>query len=84
MLDLFTRFLCLKQNAMQGQVLRRIKLIWIEFSFFLTDWDIQAKEPSLLYNLHIAGGGIARFMLLPTEMQTASSRIWTRVTVSIS
>ena len=48
-----------------------------------------AEEPSLPYYLPIAGGRIIRFIPFPRvlvlcEMQSVSSRIWTRVTVSIS
>ena len=54
-----------------------------EFSFS------KAEEPSLPYYLPIAGGRIIGFILFPRvlvlcEMQSVSSRIWTRVAVSIS
>ena len=56
-----------------------------EFSFCHT----KAKEPSLSYYLPRAGGRIIRFIPSPRvlvlcEMQSVSSRIWTRVAVSIS
>ena len=48
-----------------------------------------ADEPSLSYYLPIAGGRIIGFIPFPRvlvlcEMQSVSSRIWTRVAVSIS
>ena len=48
-----------------------------------------AEEPSLPYYLPIAGGRIIEFMPFPRvlvlcEMQSVSSRIGTRVAVSIS
>ena len=54
-----------------------------EFSFS------KAEEPSLPYYLPIAGGRIIGFIPFPRilvlcEMQSVSSRIWTRVAVSIS
>ena len=54
-----------------------------EFSFS------KAEEPSLLYYLTIAVGRITRFIPFPRvlvlyEMTSVSSRIWTRVAVSIS
>ena len=49
----------------------------------------KAEEPSLPYYLPIAGGRIIGFIPFPRalvlcEMQSVSSRIWTRVVVSIS
>ena len=49
----------------------------------------KAEEPSLSYYLPIAGGRIIGFIPFPRvlvlcEMQSVSSRIWTRVVVSIS
>ena len=60
-----------------------------EFSFSYTSCLTKAEEPSLSYYLPIAGGRIIEFMPLPRvlvlcEMQSVSSRIWTRVAVSIS
>ena len=48
-----------------------------------------AKEPSLSYYLPIAGGRIIGFIPFPRvlvlcEMQSVSSRIWTRIAVFIS
>ena len=48
-----------------------------------------AEEPSLSYYLPIAGGRIIGFIPFPRvlvlcEMQSVSSRIWTRIAVSIS
>ena len=60
-----------------------------DFSFSLTICLTKAEEPSLLYYLPIAGGRIIGSIPFPRvlvlcEMQSVSSRIWTRVTVSIS
>ena len=61
----------------------------LEFSFSYTSCLTKAEEPSLSYNLPIAGGRIIGFIPFPMvlvlcEMQSLSSRIWTRVAVSIS
>ena len=60
-----------------------------QFSFSLTSCLTKAEEPSLSYYLPIAGGRIIGFIPFPRvlvlcEMQPVSSRIWTRVAVSIS
>ena len=60
-----------------------------EFSFSLTSCLTQAEEISLSYYLPIAGGRIIGFIPFPKvlvlcEMQSVSSRIWTRDAVSIS
>ena len=60
-----------------------------EFSFSKTSSLTKAKEPSLPYYLPIAGGRIIGFIPFPRvlvlcEMQSVSSRIWTRVAVSNS
>ena len=60
-----------------------------EFSFSWTSCLTKAEEISLSYYLLIAGGWIIGFILFPRvlvlcEMQSVSSRIWTRVAVSIS
>ena len=60
-----------------------------EFYFFYTSCLTKAEEPSLSYYLPIAGGRIIGFIpfsrvLVLCEMQSVSSRIWTRVVVSIS
>ena len=60
-----------------------------EFSFAETSCLTKAEEPCLPYSLPIAGGRIIGFIpfsrvLVPCEMQSVSSRIWTRVAVSIS
>ena len=60
-----------------------------EFSFSLTSFLTKAEEPSLSCYLPIAGGRIIEFIPFPRvlvlcEMQSVSSRIWTRVAVSIS
>ena len=58
------------------------------FSFYLIGWPTMAKE-SLPYYLRIAGERIVAFItfsraLALWEMQTASTRFWTRVALSIS
>ena len=60
-----------------------------EFSFSLTSCLTKAEEPSLSYYLPIVGGRIIGFIPFPRVlmlcgMQSVSSRIWTRVAVSIS
>ena len=60
-----------------------------EFSFSWTSYLTKAKEPSLSYYLPIAGGRIIGLITFPRvlvlyEMLLVSSRIWTRVAVSIS
>ena len=60
-----------------------------EFSFSSTSCLTKAEEPSPAYYLTIAGGRIIGFIPFPRvlvlcEMQSVSSRIWTRVAVSIS
>ena len=60
-----------------------------EFSFSYTSCLTKAEEPSLPYYLPIAGGRIIGFIPFPRvlvlcEMQSVSSKIWTRVAVSIS
>ena len=59
-----------------------------EFSFSFTSCLTKAEEPSLPYYLLIVGGRIIGFIPFPRvlalcEMQSVSSRIWTRVAVSI-
>ena len=60
-----------------------------EFSFSETSCLTKAEEPSLSYYLPRAGGRIIGFIPFPRvlvlcEMQSVSSRIWTRVAVFIS
>ena len=60
-----------------------------EFSFSSTSCLNRAEEPSLPYYLPIAGRRIFGFIPFPRvlvlcEMQSVSSRIWTRVAVFIS
>ena len=55
-----------------------------EFSFSKTSWRIKVEENSLPYYLPIAGGRIIGFIPFPRvlvlwEMQSVSSRIWTRI-----
>ena len=59
-----------------------------EFSFSYTSCLTKAEEPSLPYYLPIAGGRMIGFIPFPRvlvlcEMQSVTSRIWTRVAVSI-
>ena len=59
-----------------------------DFSFSWTSCLTKAEERSLPYYLPIAGGRIIGFIPFPRvlvlcEMQSVSSRIWTRVAVSI-
>ena len=74
----------------QGQCFKRsLTGLNSEFSFSWTSCLTKAEEPSLSYYLPIAGGRIIGFIPFPRvlvlcEMQSVSSRIWTRVTVSIS
>ena len=74
----------------QGQFFKRsLTGLNSEFSFSKTSRLTKAKEPSLPYYLPIAGGRIIGFIPFPRvlvlcEMQSVSSRIWTRVAVSIS
>ena len=61
----------------------------LEFSFSETSCPTKTEELSLPNNLPMAGGRIIWFIPFPRvlvlcEMQSASSRIWTCVTVSIS
>ena len=60
-----------------------------KYSFSSTSCLTKAEEPSLPYYLPIAGGRIFVFIPFPRvlvlcEMQSVSSRIWTRVAVFIS
>ena len=60
-----------------------------EFTFSQTSCLTKAEEPCLPYYLPIAGGRIIGFIPFPRvlvlcEMQSVSSRIWTRGAVYIS
>ena len=74
----------------QGQIFKRsLTGLNSEFSFSSTSCLTKAEEPSLSYYLPIAGGRIIGFIPFPgvlvlCEMQSVSSRIWTRIPVSIS
>ena len=80
----------LGQDMTQGQFSKRsLTGLNSEFSFSKTCCLTKAEEPSLSYYLRIAGGRIIGFIPFPRvlvlcEMQSVSSRIWTRVAVSIS
>ena len=73
----------------QGQFLSEILTgLNSEFSFSKNSCLTKAEEPSLPYYFPIAGGRIIGFIPFPRvlvlcEMQSVSSRIWTRVAVSI-
>ena len=74
------------QDVAQGQF--EAELNRFEFRVFLL-LDYLPEEPRLPYYLLTAGGRIIGFIPFPRvlvlcEMQSVSSRIWTRVTVSIS
>ena len=64
---------------------RSLTVLDSEFSFSKTGCLSKAEEPSFHYSLPTAAEGIG-FIPFPMlcEMHSASSRIWTRVTVSIS
>ena len=78
------------QDRTQGQFFKRgLTGLNSEFSFSKTSCLTKAEEPSLSNYLPIAGGRIIGFIPFPRvlvlcEMQSISSRIWTRVAVSIS
>ena len=79
----------LGQDMTQGQFFKwSLTGLNSEFSFS-TSYLTKAEEPSLPYYLPIVGGRIIGFICFPRvlvvcEMQSVSSRIWTRVAVSIS
>ena len=80
----------LGQDMTQGQFFKwNLTGLNSEFSFSETSCLTKAEELSLPYYLPIAGGRIIGFIpfprvLVPCEMQSVSSRIWTRVAISIS
>ena len=80
----------LGQDMTQGQFLKRgLTGLNSEFSFSSTSCLTKAEELSLSYYLIIAGGRIIGFIPFPKvlvlcEIQSVSSRIWTRIAVSIS
>ena len=76
----------LGQDMTQGQFLTGFNS---DFSFSYTSCLTKAEEPSLPHYLPIAGGRIIGFIPFPRvlvlcEMQSVSSRIWTRIALSIS
>ena len=80
----------LGQDMTQGQFFKP-SLTGLKPDFFFSETSCltKAEEPSLPYYLPIAGGRIIGFIPFPRvlvqcEMQSESSRIWTRVAVSIS
>ena len=80
----------LGQDMTQGQFFKRILTgLNSEFSFSYTSCLSKPEEPSLSYYLPIAGERIIGLIPFPRvlvlwEMQSATSRIWTRVAMSIS
>ena len=78
------------QDITQGQFFKQtLTGLNSEFSFSWTSCLTKDEERSLPYYLPIAGGRIIGFIPFPMvlvlcEMQSVSSRIWTRVAVSIS
>ena len=59
-------------------------MVWIQFSFSYNGYFAEAKEPNLLYYLPIAGERTDGFMPFPkilmwSEKQITSSRIWTQI-----
>ena len=89
MLIIFTNLSTLAAYDTRSIFKRSLTGLNSELSFSQTSCHSKAKEPSLPYYLPIAGGRIIRFIPFPRvlvlcEMESVSSRIWTRVTVSIS
>ena len=79
----------LEQDMTQGQFKRSLTGFTSEYSFSSTSCLTKAEEISLSYYLPVVGGRIIGFIPFPRvlvlyEMQSVSSRVWTRVTVSIS
>ena len=71
----------------QGQFLSGVSQVWIQSFPSPTSCVAKAEEPSLSY--YLPGGRIIGFIPFPRvlvlcEMQSVSSRIWTRVAVSMS
>ena len=79
-----------EQHATQSQCFKQsLTGLNSEFSFSKTGCYTKVKEHSLPYYAPIAGRRIIRLIpfpmvLLPCEMWIVSSRIWTKVTLSIS
>ena len=88
-------FIIFTQPLRSGRIWHKVNFL-VEFNRFefrvfllLDQLPTKAEEPSLSYYLPIAGGRIIGFIPFPrvlvlSEMQSISSRIWTRVVVSIS
>ena len=88
-LIIFTNHLALVGYDTRSIFKRSLTGLNSEFSFSRTSCLTEAEEPSLPYYLLVAGGRIVGFILflralVLCEMQLASSRIWTRVVVSVS
>ena len=86
-LYVFTQPLRHKQDVSKGQFLSGIQFVWIQFSLSLTSCHTTVKEPSLSYYLLMAGRRIIGFIPFPkvlvlSERQTVSSRIWTWIAMS--
>ena len=77
----------LGQDMTQGQFLSEVQQVWIQsFPSPRLVFVTKAEEPSLSNYLPIAGGRIIGFIPFPRvlvqcEMQSVSSRFWTRVAV---
>ena len=88
-LELTSKYLTTPQHEQNVSIGQFFKVEWIRFEFF---WSVATpKLQSTVYPTILPKAGrriveIIPFLkvLAPCEMQTASSRIWTRVTVSIS
>ena len=78
------------QQLRSGRIWHKVNFyqVWIQ-TFPSPNCLSKAEEPSLSYYWRIAGGRLIGFIPFPRvlvlcEMQSISSRIWTRIAVSIS
>ena len=79
----------LLQTGCDAESLFKWNAVGLKSDFFPSGCLTKVKEPSLSYNLFIAGGRTDGFMPFPSiltlfEMQTSLFRIWTQVTDSFS
>ena len=77
------------RNMLVSFFKRNFRILNLEFSFSLADCHTKVNEHSLPYYLltaerRIAGYILFSWVLSQCEMQTASSRFWTRVAVPFS